>query len=132
MKKFYQKLVIDLIKNFSVIEDIGQDLIEFKRDVLLMFLVVLIFYMVIINIFVKVYMSNVMFQLFGRGGILENGGFFCMGFIYCINVLVFIVFFGNFGNRLLFLNEVLVVYYFLINDSCFVLVVQLFFIFEDF
>lgn len=76
-------------------------------------------------------MVNVMFQLFGKDGILEKGGFVRDGYVYK-NVFVFVILFGSFGNRLLLLYEVMKVYYELIGDGVFVLVVQLFFMFDDF
>ncbi|XP_068747369.1 uncharacterized protein [Montipora capricornis] len=132
MKKFYQKSVIDLIKNSSATEDTGQDLTELKRDALPIPSVAPIFHTATINIPANVYMRNVMFQLFGRGGILENGGFSRTGFIHRINASASIVLLGNFGNRSLFLNEVLAAHHSPINDSCLALVVQLFFTPEDF
>lgn len=94
-------------------------------------MIVFIFSIVIINFLVNRYMVNVMFQLFGKDGVLEKGGFERNGYIYK-DVLVFIVFFGGFGKRLEFLYEVLRVYDILIDVGVIVLVVQFFFSLDDF
>lgn len=76
-------------------------------------------------------MANVMFQLFGKDGILENGGFVRDGYVYK-NASASIILLGSFGNRSALLQEVLKAHYEPIGDGVLALVVQLFFTPDDF
>lgn len=120
------------MRNSSATEDpAGQDFIRLKREKLPTPTIAPIFHTTTINIPVNGYMSNVMFQMFGKGGILERGGFSRTGFIQR-NASASIILLGSFGNRTLFLHEVLRARHAPIADSALSLVVQLFFTRDDF
>ncbi|XP_029193510.2 uncharacterized protein LOC114959583 [Acropora millepora] len=130
--KFYEKPVVSLVRNSSATEDpAGQDFVKLKREKLPAPTVTPIFQTTTINIPINAYMSNVMFQMFGKGGILERGGFSRTGFIHR-NASASIILLGSFGNRTLFLHEILRAHHSPIADSVLALVVQLFFTPDDF
>lgn len=128
---FYQKPVRDLIKNSSATEDQEDKSPDLKRDEQPTPTVKPTFETGTMKFPVKSYFANVMFQLFGKEGILEKGGFSRSGYIHR-NGSASIILLGSFGNRSMFLHEVLKAKNSSINEGALALVVHLFFTTEAF
>jgi len=128
---FYQKPVIDLINNSSAKEDHKEKSPDLKRDVVPTPTVEPIFKTATINFPVNSYLANVMFQLFGREGILEKGGFSRTGYIHQ-NGSASIILLGSFGNRSLLLQEVMNAHHAPVGEGALTLIIHLFFTPKDF
>ncbi|PFX26163.1 uncharacterized protein LOC111329354 [Stylophora pistillata] len=131
---FYRRPVVKIIKNSTAHEDIQKQSIdeaELKRDEIPEPTIAATFSTATINFPINRYMANVMFQLFGKDGILEKGGFDRNGYIRT-DASASIVLLGGFGNRSELLHEVLKAHDTPINAGAITLVVQLFFSPDDF
>lgn len=131
---FYQQPVVTIIKNSTAHEDVQQQSIDeadLKRDKIPEPTIAPTFSTATINFPVNRYMANVMFQLFGKDGVLEKGGFERNGYIHK-DASASIVLLDGFGNRSELLHEVLRVHDTPIDAGAIALVVQLFFSPDDF
>lgn len=128
---FYQRPVAKIIENSSASEDNQEKSPDLKRDDIPTPTVEPTFKTATIKFPINSYMANVMFQLFGKGGILEKGGFSRTGFIHH-NASASIILLSSFGNRTILLQDVLHAHNSPIGDGALALVVQLFFTPKDF
>lgn len=129
---FYREPVAKIIRNSTAHADVRQKSTheaDLKRDEVPT--TAPTFKTATINFPVNRYMANVMFQLFGKDGILEKGGFYRNGYIHK-NASASIVLLGSFGNRSELLHDVLQAHHSPIGAGAIALVVQLFFTPSDF
>ena len=130
----YQRPVANIIKNSTAHEDVQgklTDEADLKRDEIPTPTPEPTFKSATINFPINQYMANVMFQLFGKDGILEKGGFTRDGYVHK-NASASIILLGSFGNRSALLHEVMKAHHEPIGDGVLALVVQLFFTPDDF
>ena len=130
----YQEPVAKIVKNSSANEDAQgkfTDEAHLKRDEIPRPTPEPTFKSATINFPINRYMANVMFQLFGKDGILEKGGFVRDGYVHK-NASASVILLGSFGNRSSLLHEVMKAHHEPIGDGVLALVVQLFFMPDDF
>ena len=130
----YQEPVAKIVKNSSAHADAQGKFTgeaDLKRDEIPTPTTEPTFKSATINFPINSYMANVMFQLFGKDGILEKGGFVRDGYVHK-NVSASIILLGSFGNRSSLLREVMKAHDEPIGDEVLALVVQLFFTPDDF
>lgn len=130
---FYRKPVASIIKNSTAHEDTQRNVeAELKRDAIPSTPTPEpTFKSATINFPINSYMANVMFQLFGKDGILEKGGFVRNGYVFR-NASASVIMLGSFGNRSALLHEITKAHHSPIGAGVLALVVQLFFTPGDF